>query len=176
MRGFLSLDPDPATLGLLIARQNLLRDALTRQGVHFTEPERLAPVLLAWPFATLDQLSEASQRLSKVPAPIRLGPLVGLPNGDRPAEIGHGVLDLEAFQSELYRAFGRLLDPDPPKPAFVRLARVSPPSRKVGAGLHGTGLLGSNEGLYVPVSLTIWKQTPTGFEPCRTMRGSHGGS
>lgn len=170
MRGFLSLDPDPKTREHLVAVQNRLQDSLARQGVHFAEPERLAPTLIAWPFGRNEELEEAATLLKGLSAPsARPAPLEGRPNSDRPAEIGFGLLGIESFQAQLYERLRATLDPDSPKDAFIRLVRVSPPSRKVGAALRGSGLLGSDLGAFVPESITLWRQSPQGFEVCRTL-------
>lgn len=177
MRGFLSLDPDSATRERLIALQNRLRDALTRQGVHFAEPERLAPTLLAWPFGRNDELEEAATLLRGVSAPCVLAkPMEGRPNNDRPAEIGCEILGLEELQAQLFERLRATLDPDQLKESFVRLVRISPPSRKVGVALRGSGLLGSGIGDFVPAALTLWRQSPQGFEPCRTLSIADGRS
>lgn len=168
MRGFLSLEPDAATLAMLTGAQNRLRDALSRQGVSF--PDRLGIVLIQWPFGTDDQLSEAAERLTSVVAPrIDLAPLTGNPSSDRPAEIGFPAEGLEAVQETAFRLLREPVDPDPPKPAFVRLARVSPPSRKVGAALRAAGATEAGERPFVAEKLALWRQTPQGFEVCRTM-------
>lgn len=174
MRGYVTLDPDGATLARLVETQRRLRDALARQGVHFVELERIAPTLLAWPFATLDEI-ESVEWVPYVVDP-ELGALRGRPNDDRPAEIGHELRNVETLQGHLYEHLKGPLDPDPPKAAFVRLARVSPPSRKVGAALHGSGLLGLAPGPFQATTLTFWRQNPSGFEPCRTMPLAYGGS
>lgn len=162
MRGFLSLEPDDATQARLVAVQNRLHDALNRQGVHF--PDRLGPTLLSWPFATLGELDGARELLhAELPA-VQLEGLYGLPNDDRPAEVGFAVSGVESLQFELFARLRSLLDPDPPKPPFIRLTRVSPPSRKVGAALRASGLLGHGGGPFVPRALTLWRQTPQGFE------------
>lgn len=162
MRGFLSLEPDDATQARLFAVQNRLRDALNRQGVHF--PDRLGPTLLSWPFATLGELDEARESLQVDLPALHLEGLHGLPNDDRPAEVGFSVSGMESLQFELFARLKSLLDPDPPKLPFVRLARVSPASRKVGIALRGSGLVGQGGGPFVPRALTLWRQTPQGFE------------
>ena len=170
MRGFLSLDPDPTTRERLLILQNRLRDALTRQGVHFAEPDRLAPVLLAWPFGRNDELEEAAALLRGVSLPpTQSKPLEGRPNNDRPAEVGCGIFGLEELQAQLFDLLRATLDPDQPKEAFIRLVRISPPSRKVGIALRSSGLLGSDLGSFVPASITLWRQSPQGFEVCRTL-------
>lgn len=174
MKGFLSLEPDEGTHARLATVQNRLRDALTRQGVHF--PDRMGVLLLAWPFADRDQLFEAAVRLKEIVVPIvDLRPLGARPNADRPAEIGFDAEGLRPLQDRLFDALRDPLDPDPPKDAFVRLARVSPPSRKVGAALRGAGALGLSVDEFSPVALTIWHQTPTGYETYRTMPVANGG-
>lgn len=172
MRGFLSLEPDEATLARLLATQNRLRDGLSRQGVSF--PDRLGIVLIAWPFGDAVQIEEGATRLEGLmPPPVRLGPLAGRPNDARPAEVGFAAEGLEAFQTALFERLREPLDPDPPKPAFVRLVRVSPPSRKVGAALHTVER--PDAGDFSPQSLAMWRQTPQGFEVCRTMAFDNGG-
>ncbi len=168
MRGFLTLDPDEATHARLVVFQNRLRNALTRQGVSF--PDRLAPVLLAWPFATLGELDEAASLVAPCLSNLMLAPLHGNPNDDRPAEVGLRLRGAEAMQSELGALLKQTLDPDLPKPPFVRLVRVSPPSRKVGAALRASGLLGMAAGEFVPQSLSFWRQTPQGFDVHRSLR------
>ncbi len=97
MRGYLSLDPGEETLDRLVEVQNRLRDALTRQGVHFTERTRLAPTLIQWPFGTEDEIEEAAGKLTGLAAPTAsLLPLAGKPNADRPAEIGFAVHGVES--------------------------------------------------------------------------------
>ncbi|GEM_PF-4298665 len=175
MRGYLSLEPDAATRARLLAFQKRLRDALARQGVSF--PDRLGAPLLAWPFATLDEIDEAARAVAPRPAPVlTLGTLRGFPNDDRPAEIGFALSGAEGLQAELFGLLRGPLDPDPPKVAAIRLVRVSPPSRKVGAAMRGAGLLGAGGELFVPDALAIWNQTPQGFEIRRTMAFGHGGS
>ena len=176
MRGFLSLEPDETTLSRLVETQNRLRDSIARQGVHFTEADRLAPVLISWPFASLDEIERATTTVIPAPPPLHVDGLHARPNDDRPAEIGHVLQGCEALQRTLFEALRELLDPDPPKPAFVRLARVSPPSRKIGIGLRGSRLLGAGEALFNGINLTFWRQNPTGFERCRTMPFGNGGS
>lgn len=174
MRGFLTLDPDKATQARLLAVQNRLRDALDRQGVHFHEVR--GATLLAWPFATLPDLDEAAELVGRRQTPeIGTGGLEGLPHGERPSEVGFGLSELGSLQDELAALLKETLDPDPPKPAFIRLVRVAPPSRKVGVALGGSGLLGALIGAFVPASMTIWRQTSQGFEIHRTMRLNHGG-
>lgn len=165
MRGFLSLEPDEATLARLLTLQNRLRDGLTRQGVHF--PDRLGAPLLAWPFATLDELDRAE--IDPDLPELSLGPLRGLPNDDRPAEIGCPLLGADAAQAALFAALRSLLDPDPPKAPFVRLARVAPPSRKVGAALRGLGPVGSAVTPFRAGEIVLWRQTPQGFEAHRRL-------
>ncbi len=172
MRGFLSLEPDAATRARLVAAQNRLRDALTRQGVSF--PDRLGVVLLAWPFGTDDQLSEATERLlGIVPPPILLRSLDGRPNADRPAEAGFVAEGLLPLQDRLFADLRVSLDPDPPKPAFVRLVRISPPSRKVGAALRSAMAGEAESESFGPDQLVLWRQSPQGFEVCRTMPLEH---
>lgn len=171
MRGFLSLEPDEQTLRRLVEAQNRLRDGLTRQGVSF--PERLDAPLLSWPFATRDQLSEAAERLPKVMPILRLGPMEGRPSSDRPGEVGFGLLGAEELQRTLFAELREPVDPDPPKPAFVRLARVAPASRKVGAALRSMGPLDEG-GEFLAQILRIWNQTPQGFEVYATMRAEDG--
>ena len=174
MRGFLALEPDDATLAGLVARQNRLRDGLARQGVSFAD--RLNAPLVVWPFARVNELDEAFRRLSPCAFSSSLGPLRGGPNDDRPGEIGHALEGTEPFQGKIWEELRELLDPDPPKPPFVRLVRVSPPSRKVGHTLRSIGLLGTGSGRFIAESLGIWTQTPQGFEIYRRMRLGHGGT
>ena len=175
MRGFLSLDPDEETLTRLVATQNRLRSAVSRQGVHFVEVERLPPVLLTWPFATSPEIEEIPTFEIEISETIRLESLQSRPNDERPSEFGFTMHGVASLQSSLFQGLRVILDPDPLQPAFVRLARVSPPSRKVGAAIRSSHLLGQGEGPFKAISLTIWKQNPTGFEPCRTMPLIYGG-
>ena len=167
MRGFLSLEPDGATLSRLLAAQNRLRDALTRQGVHF--PERLGATLLAWPFGTPDELDAAADTLDVALPAMSLASPRGLPNDDRPAEVGCPLLGAEETQARLYASIRALLDPDPPKPAVVRLARIAPPSRKAGAALRSLGSLGDAVSPFHAGALVLWRQTPLGFEAHRRL-------
>ena len=192
MHGFLTLDPDAATQSRLLTLQNRLRNALSRQGVHF--PDRLAPTLLVWPFATLEELDQAAEQIRFSPFPsagegpgvrgpevsderergawpnlVSLESLHGRPNDDRPAEAGLSLAGCEDLQTTLAAILKQTLDPDPPKPPFIRLARVSPPSRKVGAALRASALPGADAGPFVPCSLTLWRQTPQGFEIHQTL-------
>lgn len=172
MRGFLSLEPDEATLARLLTVQNRLRDAVTRQGVHF--PERLGATLLAWPFGTADEMDAASESID-VPIPeLSLSPPRTLPNDERPAEIGCTLVGAEEIQARLFASLRVLLDPDPPKPALVRLARIAPPSRKVGAALRGFGPLGDAVVPFLAGELVLWRQTPQGFEAHRRLRVEQG--
>lgn len=168
MRGFLSLEPDDETLPRLVALQNRLRDSLTRQGVHF--PDRLGPTLLAWPYATLRELDLAAELVPRDLPELTLHRLQGRPNDARPAEVGLVVEGCDGYQAALAARLKDALDPDPPKPPFVRLARVSPPSRKVGAAL--SPLAGGGGGPFGSRALLIWRQSPDGFEIHRTL-GRH---
>ena len=164
MRGFLLIAPDGTTRGRLLAMQNHLRDAVNRQGVHFTE--RLGAPLLAWPFGTPDEVAEAADLLRGVALPpFALASLEGRPQEDRPAEVGFRLSGAEGLQEEIERRLKQVLDPDPPQPPFVRLARISPPSRKVGAALRGSRLLGAEGPPFVAAGLEFWTQTPEGFAP-----------
>lgn len=175
MRGFLSLEPTPAAQQELAAIQNRLHDALSRQGVHFAD--RFGAPLLNWPFGTLEELDQAAEFLQDVSRlHFYLGTLQGRPNHDRPAEVGFEVLGLQAFQESLFARLKPILDPDPIKPPFIRLVRISPPSRKVGAALHGSGLIGTKAPSFVAASLTLWRQSPQGYEAYRTMALVDGGS
>lgn len=175
MRGFLSLEPNAETRRGLGAIQNRLHDSLARQGVHFSD--RFGVTLLVWPFGTFEELDEAFQRLQGyvVPSPTVL-PFRGRPNDDRPAEVGFEVDGLGPIQEALFQTLKSTLDPDPPKTPFIRLARVSPASRKVGVALRGSSLIGVSGPRFVAESLTLWQQSPQGYEAYRTMALSDGGS
>jgi len=175
VRGYLSLEPNPETRRALATIQNRLHDALARQGVHFTD--RFGATLLTWPFGTFEELDEAFEKLRGRPIPsLTISPLQGRPNTDRPAEAGFLIEGLEPLQEALFQDLKAALDPDPPKPPFIRLARISPASRKVGVALHGSNLLGVSAPPFVAESLTLWHQSPQGYEAYRTMALSDGGS
>lgn len=174
MKGFLSLEPDLPTHAQLVAIQNRLRDVLDRQGVSF--PERLHAPLVVWPFATLEELDAASEIVPPNRRELTVSATRGFPNDDRPAEVGLALQGAETMQAELWARLRTTLDPDPPKPPRVRLARVAPPSRKVGIALRQANLLGADDDSYVADAIALWRQTPHGFEMYRRMRLGDGGS
>ena len=168
MRGFVSLEPDAATLARLIAVQNRLRNVSARQGVSF--PERLGATLLAWPFGTSAEIDRAVEAVSALDlSPLALGGLGAIPNEERPAGVGFALKGLETFQRDLFARLAQPLDPDPPGAVSLRIVRIAPPSRKVGVALRGSGLLGAEGGPFVVRALGFWSQTPEGFELRRTI-------
>ena len=174
MRGFLSLEPDAATRLVLAAMQNQLRDALSRQGVSF--PERLGATLVAWPFGTTKEIDRAADALAGLTlSRLTLGPLRGRPGDERPSEIGSELQGLDTLVRIIAERIAEPLDPDPPPRPFVRLVRVAPASRKVGIALRASGLMHLEAGVFQGESLGFWRQTPQGFEKCRTMPLSDGG-
>ena len=162
MRGYISFQWALVCHNRLYDCQNRLRDAVARQGVAF--PDRLGATLLVWPYGTDGEMERAAASLTGIEIPtLAFSPLQCLPNETRPAEVGFTIEEAESLQIEIYTHLEVILDPDPPKPPFVRLCRIAPPSRKVGAALRGSGLLGMKGPEFVATGLEFWTQTPEGF-------------
>ncbi len=174
-RAFLALDLSESAREDAAALQSELRQRIDRQGVKWVDPAKfhLTLVFLGQvPSEEVEALAESVRQASQALSALELATseLGSFPGPDRPAVLWLGIESVRGSISDVQSAIANVALPWTERPdekafhAHLTLARVSPPSRKVGLALQRlpASLRGPAASQWIASEVVLYRTCPDG--------------
>jgi RNA 2',3'-cyclic 3'-phosphodiesterase len=174
MRAFVGLSVDDPVASQIVRLQELLREVIGGQGVRFVRPEKVHLTLQFLGPVPIDDVPglEAALREALRGAEgfdLQARSLGVFPSARRPGVVWMGLAEsppLVELQARVARATRAIVNPDEDRPyhPHLTLARISPPSRKVGLRLAPMleRYAEQDFGQWRPREVVLYESTPAG--------------